>query len=128
MKLCPCHSKKAYEACCKPYHDGTPAPNALALMRSRYSAYALGLADYIMRTESLGEISNERREEILSFSNSTRFKDLIIREFIERGQTATVTFTAVLEGYSYTEKSSFAKKNGLWLYTHGVFVEDKPPR
>ena len=47
---CPCHSGKKYQECCQPYHTGKLPENALALMRSRYSAYALHLADYIMQT------------------------------------------------------------------------------
>ncbi|MBJ7449651.1 MAG: hypothetical protein JHC93_04750, partial [Parachlamydiales bacterium] len=50
MKTCPCHSSLDYEKCCKPFHDGIPAPTALALMRSRYSAYALHLIEYIIAT------------------------------------------------------------------------------
>jgi SEC-C motif-containing protein len=48
---CPCLSGNAYEECCGRFHGGTAAaPTAEALMRSRYSAYALGLADYILDT------------------------------------------------------------------------------
>jgi len=51
--LCPCGRPAAYAACCARYHDGPQrlqAPTAEALMRSRYSAYVLGLADYILAT------------------------------------------------------------------------------
>ena len=55
MTSCPCESGKPYNQCCEPYHLGTPAPTAEALMRSRYSAYALcnkypGLVDYLLQT------------------------------------------------------------------------------
>src|SRR5437867_3549203 len=43
---CPCHSGKKYSECCEPYHQGLPAPTPLALMRSRYAAYALQNAEY----------------------------------------------------------------------------------
>jgi SEC-C motif domain protein len=49
-KPCPCESGRLYSVCCQPYHQGTPAVNAEALMRSRYSAYAFGLAQYILDT------------------------------------------------------------------------------
>ncbi|PZR52998.1 hypothetical protein DNL40_09725 [Xylanimonas oleitrophica] len=40
---CPCLSGDAYGACCGPVHSGDrPAVTAEALMRSRYSAYAVG--------------------------------------------------------------------------------------
>src|SRR3990167_7362914 len=48
--LCPCGSEHSLSECCGRYHAGTPAPDAERLMRSRYSAYALGLIDYLLRT------------------------------------------------------------------------------
>jgi len=48
--LCPCHSGEKYKKCCQPYHKGIFPSNAQKLMRSRYSAFALGLAEYIMTT------------------------------------------------------------------------------
>ena len=49
-RLCPCQSGLRYKRCCRPLHQGAPAPSPEALMRSRYSAYALGLVDYIIDT------------------------------------------------------------------------------
>ena len=45
---CPCGSGKRYADCCAPLHQGAPAADAEALMRSRYSAYVLGLEDYLL--------------------------------------------------------------------------------
>lgn len=50
MTPCPCGSGTAYGACCGPLHDGAPAATAEALMRSRYTAYALGRTDHVFRT------------------------------------------------------------------------------
>ena len=50
MAPCPCGSGTAYAACCGPLHDGAPAATAEALMRSRYTAYALGRTDHVFRT------------------------------------------------------------------------------
>ena len=53
---CPCGrlgpDKKplAYSACCRRWHEGEAAPDAEALMRSRYSAYVLQLADHLLAT------------------------------------------------------------------------------
>lgn len=49
-KLCPCESGLHYQQCCVLLHVGSPAPNAEALMRARYSAYVLGLEDYLLKT------------------------------------------------------------------------------
>src|SRR3990167_9544048 len=47
---CPCGSGRVLEACCGRFHAGAPAPDALALMRSRYSAYVLGREGYLLAT------------------------------------------------------------------------------
>lgn len=50
---CPCGTGRAYPGCCGRWHGGPQhlgAPDALALMRSRYSAYVLGLHDYLLAT------------------------------------------------------------------------------
>ena len=47
---CPCDSGKPYASCCQPLHLGEVASSALALMRSRYSAYVLNLEPYLLAT------------------------------------------------------------------------------
>lgn len=47
---CPCGPSAALADCCGRYHGGTPAPTPEALMRSRYSAFALGLEEYLLAT------------------------------------------------------------------------------
>src|SRR5262249_12900002 len=47
---CPCGLGEDYDSCCGRLHAGTPAPTAESLMRSRYSAFAVGDAGYLLRT------------------------------------------------------------------------------
>lgn len=47
---CPCGSGETYGDCCEAFHKGKTVPTAEALMRSRYSAYVLGIADYLYNT------------------------------------------------------------------------------
>ena len=48
---CPCGTGLRYSECCKPIHKGLrEAADAVELMRSRYSAYARSLVDYIIKT------------------------------------------------------------------------------
>nr|MBV6629713.1 SEC-C domain-containing protein [Oceanococcus sp. HetDA_MAG_MS8] len=49
-QACLCGSGRTYARCCQPLHRGEPAPSAEALMRSRYTAYALALDDYVLRS------------------------------------------------------------------------------
>lgn len=47
---CPCFSGDVYSACCGPLLDGASAPTAVRLMRSRYTAFALGDTDHLRAT------------------------------------------------------------------------------
>ncbi len=130
-KSCPCHSGKKYAECCKPYHSGTLPETALALMRSRYSAYALHLADYIMQTthpHNRAHLSDKERwkKEIMGHYKNTDFYDLKITDFIDGPKEAYVTFTAYLRqgnrDVSFTEKSRFLKIDNQWLYESGTII------
>lgn len=50
---CPCGLPAAYDDCCGRYHAGAlagQAPTPEALMRSRYSAFALDVSAYLLKT------------------------------------------------------------------------------
>lgn len=118
--LCPCCSGKSYSECCKPYHDGQPAPTALALMRSRYSAYALKIADYIIQTTHPKSPYFEKdrmkwKQAILEFCRRMKFERLEIVSFGEDW----VHFIAHLGRTHLDEKSQFEKVDGKWLYVQG---------
>ena len=50
-QLCPCGSGLPFAECCGPCLDGAVWPSgAEALMRSRYSAYALGRYDWLVES------------------------------------------------------------------------------
>ncbi|MGD9969780.1 MAG: YchJ family protein [Sulfuricurvum sp.] len=125
---CPCHSGKKYKLCCQPYHKGIVPATALLLMRSRYSAYALGLADYIVRTTHPNNPdftihTAGWKEGILSFCRSTPFTGLTIIAFQDGENEAFVTFEARLGEHVMKEKSRFLKESGKWLYESGEFDE-----
>ncbi|MBL8309916.1 MAG: hypothetical protein JNL19_05805 [Burkholderiales bacterium] len=53
MTTCPCGISRDYAQCCGRFHGGMHyllAPTPEALMRSRYSAYVLGLRHYLIDT------------------------------------------------------------------------------
>lgn len=127
--LCPCKSGKQYCACCQKYHEGISPENALVLMRSRYSAYAKGLVDYIIKTTHPQNPSFSKEKEgwakkILTFCQSHAFVGLDILDFTDGNEVAYVTFKAHLaqggRDVSFTERSRFLKVNGKWLYVDGV--------
>lgn len=130
-KLCPCHSGKEYEMCCKPFHKGRSPENALLLMRSHYAAYALNLAEYIIQTTHPSSplyLNNKTlwKQQISSFSKDSSFDNLTILEFTKEGNHAEIIFTACIsqngQDASFTEKSSFEKKNNRWLYFGGFHI------
>ena len=128
---CPCHSGKKYKLCCQPYHKGILSSNAEKLMRSRYSAFALGLADYIMATThpnhpDFTDNKASWKQSILEFSDNTCFVGLKITEFMDGDDEAFVTFEALLDNGILKEKSHFLKVEGKWLYESGEFTSTDP--
>ena len=91
---CPCGTDKTYGECCGLYHAGwqaTPgfyAPTPEALMRSRYSAYALKLADYLLGTWHASTAPGE-----IDFP-STKWLGLEIKHAETRGNAGVVEFIA----------------------------------
>lgn len=123
---CPCHSGKKYKQCCAPYHKGVFPSSALLLMRTRYSAYALGLADYIIKSthpdnRDYTTDTIEWKKDILEFCRTTQFLGLKIIDFSEGKSEAFVTFEAILDHGSLKEKSRFLKVGERWLYENGSF-------
>lgn len=97
-------------------------------MRSRYSAFALGLADYSMATThpnntDYTEDKENWKQSILDFSQNTQFVGLKILGFIDGDVEAFVTFEARLDSGTLREKSRFLKEDGRWLYESGAFTE-----
>ena len=133
---CPCCSGKEYNFCCKPYHEGKVAEHAEELMRSRYSAYALNIPDYIIQTTHPASSQYQddlkaMRRSISTFSSKHQFVSLKVLDAREKNDQATVTFTASLmkkkEDASFTEKSLFLKQGGKWLYKGGILQEGHAP-
>ena len=115
---CPCGSGDDYGACCGRLHAGAPAPTAELLMRSRYSAFAVGDARYLLRTwHSSG------RPETLELDPALQWTRLAVLETEGGGifdATGTVRFRAVYvqDGKRgvLAETSRFIRQDGLWTY------------
>jgi len=124
---CPCGSGKKYKKCCLRYHKGALAPDALTLMKSRYSAYALTLPAYIIQTThpdnpDYSHDTKEWRESICLFSTHTEFINLKILDFVSEEEEAYVSFIATLSSGKLQERSRFLKISGKWLYVDGEFT------
>jgi SEC-C motif-containing protein len=123
--MCPCGSGRVLEACCGPFHAGTPASDAESLMRSRYSAYVLGLEEYLKATWH-----PDTRPAALALDATPRpqWLGLAIRAHtLLDASHATVEFVAryKLNGRAFKlhEVSRFEKMDGRWLYVDGLIQE-----
>ena len=122
LNTCPCGSGKAYADCCGPLHDGTPAPTAEALMRSRYCAFVLGNAPYL-----LSSWHSRTRPASLDLSDDVAWIGLEIIRTAEGGSdddTGIVEFIAHYrssegEGQMH-EVSRFRREGGRWVYRDAV--------
>ena len=112
---CPCGSGKKYKKCCQVFHKGKIAKNALTLMKSRYTAFAVGDISYIIKTSTFQKDYNDLK----SFSQNCEFKKLEILDYTENSVTFKATIFCNGEDVSFSEKSYFVFKDGRWYYDKG---------
>jgi SEC-C motif-containing protein len=117
---CPCGSRLAYERCCQRWHDGEAAPDAEALMRSRYVAYVLGLEVYLLATWHPGT----RPAELSPGALQRRWLGLkVLRHDPLEPGGAVVEFIARYKSggraHELRETSRFVREDGRWLYVDG---------
>lgn len=121
---CPCGSALEYAVCCGVYHTGrASAPTAVALMRSRYSAYVLGDADYLQAT---WHASTRQADLDLQDAGATRWLGLEVRRHASTGSdSALVEFVARYKiggrAHRLHEISRFVRTDGRWYYVDGEF-------
>ncbi len=124
---CPCgrlDAKKqalTYVSCCGQYLDGElAAPDAESLMRSRYSAFVLEKADYLLSTWLVSH-----RPATLEFEPSVKWLGLQVQNHAVIDAThALVRFVARQRDRSgrairLHELSRFVCDNGYWYYVDG---------
>jgi len=116
---CPCLSGLPYTECCGPLHRGDKqAPTAEQLMRSRFSAFAVGDTTYLLATWH-----PSTRPEALELDPEMRWYRL---DVINRaaggplGSHGTVEFEAFwrspIDSGSHHEVSDFMREGGRWYY------------
>lgn len=127
MIACPCQSGQSFEACCGPILAGAPAPTALALMRSRYTAYARGDVAHLARTLAPEHRAGFDMADVSAGMKSTQWLGLEILDTQDGGETDStgiVEFVARFQAQGQTralhERSRFRReeKDG-WVYVDG---------
>ena len=126
--FCPCGSGDTYQQCCFTYHqDIAPAPTAEHLMRSRFTAYAMNLVDYLIKTTHPGQQAALKKEQTYLAPDNTEWTRLEILH-TESGQkgdkTGVVEFKAWFRQppdtteQCYQERSDFIQENGRWYFIY----------
>jgi SEC-C motif-containing protein len=111
--------------------DGAPAATAVALMRSRYTAYVRGAIDYLIETHDASTRREVDRAGIISWSRRTEWLGLDILE-TERGgaddEDGMVEFVARGRSggtpFAHRERSEFRRHDGRWFYLAGKQVRE----
>nr|WP_286945084.1 YchJ family protein [Pseudomonas sp. UBA6718] len=117
---CPCGSGIALDDCCGKWHQGQPAPSAERLMRSRYSAYTLGLIDYLVATTLPAQQAALDRDSMRAWSLGSTWLGLEVEDSELIDTHAFVTFTARWHDgdgeHSHRERSAFVQQAGRWYF------------
>ncbi|WP_418118069.1 YchJ family metal-binding protein [Variovorax sp. 375MFSha3.1] len=126
---CPCgrtdrrDKPVAHAQCCGRYlddFDGTPAPDAESLMRSRYSAFVLERGEYLLATWH-----PSKRPASIEFEPGVKWLGLDVRaRSVLDADHAEVEFVARQRGPSGAatrlhERSRFVREDGRWYYLDG---------
>ena len=118
MSLCQCGSGVEAAQCCAPVIAGQPAASPLALMRSRYTAFAQENAAYL-----LSSWHPQYRPQTIDFTPDTHWSGLTIMDHSEEGLHGTVHFVARFregkEWFELEERSRFEKDGEHWFYLAG---------
>ena len=118
QQQCPCGTGRTYDACCGRLHRGeVEASTAVELMRARYSAYAVGNADYVFRTWH-----PRTRPVDLALDAMTTWTGLTVLDVVgggERDDSGEVRFVAAFAGGELSERSRFVRRGRRWVYLDG---------
>lgn len=126
QNTCPCGSSKSIENCCELYYKNVNAPTALLLMKSRYSAYAIGNVDYLVETTHPLRQHNLSKKDIKQWSEENTWQAL---EIVASKELSAVKSEVEFKAFFLDKKgkptvhhelSTFDKIEGKWYYSNGV--------
>lgn len=127
IRDCPCHSGKPFQRCCGPFLSGKDkARTVTQLMRSRYSAFALGGCGQYLYDTWHPDYRGALRPEDLNV-RELDWLNLNVIDAQQRGDHGMVEFLASFreadgtEG-SHHERSRFLREKGRWRYLEGEIL------
>lgn len=123
---CPCGSGAVLAACCGPLLDGHPAGTAEALMRSRYTAFALAGRHPGADVHLWRSWHPSKRPAEVHADPEQQWEGLTIVEVVDGGpddEAGEVGFVARWRrGRArgvLSERSFFVRRGGRWVYLDG---------
>ena len=131
---CPCGKGPSVDECCGPYIDVTKAPEtAEALMRSRYTAYALGKIDHLVATHDPETAGDLDPVDMARWANEATWQGIEVLATEAGGpqdETGVVEFVARFsldgEDRELHERSVFRRIEGNWFYVGDEEVKQMP--
>lgn len=123
---CPCGSKKTYSLCCGKFINGALPATPEELMRSRYTAYAIGNFEYIMRTMKSPAADHFQIEEAHTTAKQHKWVGLTVIQTAQESSDGMVEFKAYYlhanNLYVLHEISQFRRDDDAWYY-----IDSKTP-
>lgn len=131
---CPCTSGRSFADCCEPIIQGKQAATtAEQLMRSRYSAYALGHIDWIVDSQSPDGRQFVDRNATETWSKRATWHRLEVLAAQDGGPEDAEGFvefkayyTLAGEDITHHEVASFRREDGVWYFVDGVEMKPRP--
>ena len=128
MSNCYCGASQPFYLCCQQYHQHLNAPTALALMKSRYSAFCVADVAYLEKTQKGDASIGFNQASTASFAESVEWLGLqIIRAYADKQDSnlAYVEFIArylqdnqILDIHELSE-FEFDPTQQRWFYCKG---------
>ncbi|MDD2600892.1 MAG: YchJ family protein [Kiritimatiellae bacterium] len=135
-EFCPCGSKLTFCQCCEPFLLETKKPKTpTQLMRSRYTAYAMGAVEFLYKTSSAKVKKEFDADNSRKWAESAKWTGIeILKESNGKADDTTGSvefiahYTVNETEFNHHEKADFEKINGEWLFMDGKIFGPEPAR
>lgn len=133
---CPCGQERTYTGCCGRFHRGEAWPESpTELMRSRYTAFAVGEIPYLISTLEPSKRAGVVEKDLREWSNGSEWLGLRVIDTEGGGaeeDEGTVEFEAHYrvkdsgEEVHHHELATFRRREGRWFFHDGKIRGQEP--